>query len=199
MGRETTDEIAREAARLLADGSVADVGDAIRAAVDRLGLRGSPRPGHGRVRQHLQGLELQSSGDRAYAERVRSIWRAADELMTALETAVADAEPRLMGRGARGEFDGPVVLYVRIHTRRRIGEIAELLETYGYAAASFETADTRYGRFDRLRLMEPEAEFVITRCLPEMLCKARVDLFKRKPVAALTPAELRDRLRQLDE
>jgi hypothetical protein len=194
MSRRSTDEIAREAARLLAAGRVVDVGEAIRAAAAALGLGGAPRPGHGRVRRHLQGLTLQSQGQVAYDAHVRAILEATEEVMTALETALPDAEPRLMGRGARGELDGSTALYVRVHTRAPVSEIAAGLETFGYDEYTFETADTRFGRLDRIRLVEPDGTFVITRCLPEMLWKANTDLFKKRPVESMTLEELRERL-----
>lgn len=189
-----TDTIAREAARLLETGRAGSISHAIRTAAEALGLSGAPLPGTGRVRKHVQAMSMQALGDDCYAESIRAVWRVAEEIMTALEQGLPDAEPRLMGRGAKGQIDGGVVLYIRLHTRAAIGEVARALVEFGYDEPGFETADTRFGRFDRVRMDVDGQEVVITRCMPEMLYKAGVDLFHKRPVESLTLPELRDRL-----
>lgn len=194
MPDQRTDRIAREAARLLETGHAESVASAIRAAADALDALDAPLPGHGTVRKHIQGMAMQAMGDVAYHESVRDVLRIAEEIMTALEHAVPDAECLLVGRAAEGLVDGPVTLHIRIHTRRPLREIIEALVDYGYDELAFETAETRLGRLDRIRFPEEMCEVALTRCLPEMRRERKRDLFSGRPVASVTVKELRQRL-----
>ena len=87
-----TDQIAREAARLIETGRAESIDDAIRAAAKTLGCHDAPMPGSGRVRQHAQAMSMQSMGDEGYAESVRNVWEIAEQLMTVLEQGMPDAQ-----------------------------------------------------------------------------------------------------------
>jgi hypothetical protein len=190
-----TDEIARDAARLMASSRTTSIGEAIRAAASALGYHDVDLPGHGRVRKHAQGLAMQTLGSDGYAQSVSDVWRAAERVMTVLTEAIPDAEPLLAGRAAQGLIDGGVTLHIRVYTHAAIGEVAQTLVDFGYEEPGFETAVTRFGRLDRLRLADEGIEVLLTRCPPDVVGRSEVDLFTGKPVAVVKLAELRAKLR----
>lgn len=187
---EATDRIAREAARLLEGGKIARLDEAIRKAADVLKLGAVRLPTHGHVRRHVQGMAMQAMGAEAYAQEVRDIWRQAEEIMTILE----DWGPVLNGRAAKGLIDAGVTLHIKIFMKRRIGEAAQRLEDFGCDEGEFGTAETAYGRFERLRFIDEGREVIVTRCAEHQRELAGVDLFTRKPVETMGLAELRQRL-----
>jgi len=189
-----TDEIAREAARLMASSRSGSIGEAIHAAASALGYHDVDLPGHGRVRKHAQGLAMQALGREGYARSVDDVWQAAERIMTVLTEAIPDAEPLLAGRAAQGLIDGGVTLHVRVYTHASIGDIAQTLVDFGYDEPGFETAATRFGRLDRLRLADEGIEILLTRCPPDVVGRSAVDLFTGKPVPTATLAELRARI-----
>ncbi|MEE8458361.1 MAG: hypothetical protein V3S08_00725 [Phycisphaerales bacterium] len=195
MTDSRTDEVAREAARLMASSRSGSIGEAIRAAASALGYHDVDLPGHGRVRKHAQGLAMQALGREGYARSVDDVWQAAERIMTVLTEAIPDAEPLLAGRAAQGLIDGGVTLHVRVYTHASIGDIAQTLVDFGYDEPGFETAATRFGRLDRLRLADEGVEILLTRCPPDVVGRSAVDLFTGKPVRTATLAGLRGKLR----
>ncbi len=171
------------------------IGEAIRAAASALGYHDVDLPGHGRVRKHAQGLAMQALGREGYARSVDDVWQAAERIMTVLTEAIPDAEPLLAGRAAQGLIDGGVTLHVRVYTHASIGDIAQTLVDFGYDEPGFETAATRFGRLDRLRLADEGVEILLTRCPPDVVGRSAVDLFTGKPVRTATLAGLRGKLR----
>ena len=190
-----TDQIAREAARLIETGRAESIDAAIHAAADALNLQDVPLPGRGRVRKHAQAMSMQALGDVGYAESVRNVWEIAEQLMTALDQAMPDAPTLLVGRAAKGQIDAGVTIHIRIYTKSPIAEIAQALADFDYDEPTFETAQTTSGRLNRLRLTEEGIEIVLTRCLPEMIKDAQVDLFKGQPIETVTLEELREMLK----
>lgn len=182
---DVADRIAREAARLIHTGQIDEIDRAIAAAADRVGLAGSRSPGAGRVRQHLQGMSMQAMGDAAYAERRREILSTIEELMTLVETTFDDAEMLLVGRAAQGLFDGPGAVHIRLYTDHPIRDVAALLADHEYDEPQLETAKTRLGRLDRLRVVEAEVEMIVTRCPAVRRSSAGRDLFDDTPIATL--------------
>ncbi len=172
----------------------ASIGEAIRAAANGLGYHDVDLPGHGRVRKHAQGLAMQALGSEGYAQSVGDVWRVAERIMTVLAEAVPDAEPLLAGRAAEGLIDGGVTLHVRVHSQASIGDVAQTLVDFGYEEPGFETARTRFGRLDRLRLEDAGIEVLVTLCPPNVVGRSSVDLFSGKPVSTATLAELRGKL-----
>jgi len=170
------------------------IGEAIRAAASALGYHDVDLPGHGRVRKHAQGLAMQALGREGYARSVDDVWQAAERIMTVLTEAIPDAEPLLAGRAAQGLIDGGVTLHVRVYTHASIGDVAQTLVDFGYDEPGFETAATRFGRLDRLRLADEGIEILLTRCPPDAVERSGVDLFTGKPVSTVTLAELRAKL-----
>lgn len=170
------------------------IGEAIRAAASALGYHDVDLPGHGRVRKHAQGLAMQALGQEGYARSVDDVWQAAERIMTVLTEAIPDAEPLLAGRAAQGLIDGGVTLHVRVYTHASIGDVAQTLVDFGYDEPGFETAATRFGRLDRLRLADEGIEILLTRCPPDVVGRSTVDLFTGKPVPTATLAELRARI-----
>jgi len=199
MADKRTDQIAREAARLIETGKAGTVGEAIRLAADALHLRDAPMPGHGRVRKHAQGMAMQAMGERAYRQSIRDVWSVAEQILTVLEQSQSGGSPLLVGRAVKGQIDAGVTLHVRVYTRRPIREIVESLVGYGYEEPTFETADTRFGRLDRIRFQEEGCQVVLTRCLPEMAGQSNRDLFTGRPIVTATAGELRRRLAEHPE
>jgi hypothetical protein len=189
-----TDDIAREAARLIERGRADNIGEAIRVAADRLGYRNADLPGPGRVRAHARALAMQALGDAGYAQSVRAVWQAAERLMTVLHHAWPEADALLVGRAAQGQIDAGVTVHVRLYTDAAIGAVAEALVGYGYDEPTFETANTRLGRLSRIRLQEDGLELVVTRCLPHMAGSADRDLFSGRPIKTATLEEVRRKL-----
>ena len=194
MTDKRTDQIAREAARLIETGKAGTVAEAIRLAADALHLRDAPMPGHGRVRKHAQGMAMQAMGASAYRQSIRDVWSIAEQILTVIEQSQPGGSSVLVGRAAKGQIDAGVTLHLRVYTRRPIREIVESLVAYGYEEPSFETAETRFGRLDRIRFREEGCQVVLTRCLPEMAGQMNRDLFTGRPIAMVTGGELRRRL-----
>lgn len=191
MIRCNTDQIAREAARLYELGQASSIGDAIHTAIERLKMAGTPPPSFGRVREHLRGFAMQALGERGYAAGVQRVLEIAEEVMTLFE----DCAPQLVGRGAKAQIDGGVVLHIRVYTGTPIEKLAEVLEEADYEPPKIETVNTRFGRLNRLRFEEDGQEVVLTRCLPSMTIAERAkDLFTGKKIALLELEELRARL-----
>lgn len=188
------DRIAREAARLLDRGAAPSIADAIEAAAARLGLETCDRPGAGLVRRHLQGQAMAALGAEGYADRVRALYESIEHVMTALVEGCNDAEALLVGRAARGRVDGVEAIHVRVYTTCPIGAMAEILVGFGWDEPSFATADTRFGRLDRMILHDEDRPIIITRCLPAMYAHRGLGLYSRKPIVAETLAEVRKRL-----
>jgi hypothetical protein len=188
---ERTEEIAREAARLISKGDVEDLNAAIATAAQRLGLQNAPSPGRGRVRQHVRAMSMQAMGEAAYRGAVREMRRVAEEMMTMLEEAFDDARTLLVGRAAKGQIDAGVTLHIRIYTEASISDIADVLVQFGYEEPSFETAETRHGRLSRVRLTDDGWEIVLTRCMPDLYRRADIDLFTGRRQAVATVADVR--------
>ena len=196
MSDPRTDQIAREAARLIGDGRTDDVSTAIRMATDALGLRGVPAPGAGRVRKHAQAMTMQALGEAAYAETRVRIWRIAEQAMSVFEHLMPDATALLVGRAAQGFFDAGVTVHIRLYTRQSVSDIASALVEYGYDEPQFETAQSRHGRLSQIRFLDEGIDLVVTRCMPELKSDASADLFSGKPIETMEITALR---RKLDE
>jgi len=141
-------------------------------------------------------MAMQSMGEAAYnAKRVR-IWQIAEQIMTVFEHVMSDAEPALVGRAAEGQIDAGVTIHIRLYARNSISDIAAALVQFGYDEPSFQTAETRHGRLNQVRVVEEGIDVVLTRCPPELEIAAGIDLFTGKAITTLTLAQLR---RQLDQ
>jgi hypothetical protein len=193
---DETDRIAREAARRLVDGSAGTVPDAIRRAAEALAITDAPRPGPGRVRAHLRALTMQALGVAGYAQLVRDVLGAAEQLMTLLEETYDLATAVLVGRAARGEIDRGGTLHVRLYGDVRPADLAEKLVEHEYEEPSFETAETRHGRLTRLRFLDDDRQFVITLCPAALERDASNDLLSGRRIACVRLSELRARLEQ---
>lgn len=190
------DQIAREAARLMAIGRADVIEDAIHFAAESLGFRGVPLPGHGRVRKHAQAMAMQALGDAAYHQSRVKVWRIAEQLMSVFEHVMPEARTLLVGRAAQGYVDAGVTIHIRLYTRTSISSIVESLAQFGYDEPGFQTADTPHGRLSQIRLIEEGIDVRLTRCMPEMLKHAEFDLFSGKPIETIDLPALR---RKLDE
>lgn len=194
IDRGRNDRLAREAAQLYHEGKTDTVADAIRLAIQKYGVEGDP-PSQGRVRKHIQALSMQAMGSAAYAQAIKNRLRAAEQFMSALDDHYAGVPMFLVGRAAKGHLDGDTVLHVRIYTDAPIEDLVDTLVELGYDEPTFETADTRFGKLNRLRFIDDDATLLLTRCLPAMLKDVPKDLHTGAPLATLTLKQLRDRLR----
>lgn len=190
MKHRRSDEIAREAARLFDRGQAGTIPEAIQRAKQRLNAFDAPAPSHGRVREHLRGLAMESLGAEGYADHVRAVLASAEQVMAVLEAH----DPLLVGRAAKGHIDGGVVLHIRVYTDASIEELVEMLEAAEYAVERVETVNTRFGRLNRLCFETDGRSVVVMRCLPEMAKDRAVDLFNERRIAICSLEALRDRL-----
>jgi len=197
-GREHTELFAREAARLYHEGKAKTISDAIHKAAQQLGhsAGASDAPSHGRVRKHVQALSMQAMGSDAYADAIKERLRAAEQLMSALDEHYAGVPIFLMGRAARGHVDGDTTLHIRIYTDEPIDQLAQTLVDLGYNEPKFETANTRLGKLNRMRIRDADADadILLTRLLPAMLKSEQRDLFTNAAIATQTLKQLRDQL-----
>ncbi len=188
-----TDEVAREAAGLLDDRDAASISEAIEQATNALDAWDAPRPSRGRIREHARALAMQRLGEAGYAESVRAVLREAEEIMTVLEHELGD-ETRLVGRAARGQIDAGVVVHVRVHTDRDIGEIAEVLVAHDLPEPEFEGVETRVGKLDRIRFEEDGVDIAVIRVPPELRCDRSLDLVTGKRIESIGLDALRELL-----
>ncbi len=186
-----TDEIAREAARLIQTGRAADIPDAMRRAVTSLGYDRARLPGSGRIRKHAQAMSMAAMGDAAYRELRLKVWRIAEQVMTVFEHIMPEAHSLLVGRAAEGLIDAGVVVHIRLHTKRTDVEIAQALIEFGYDEPAFGSVETRHGRLQQVRFMEDGQQIVLTRCTPDLAEDRGTDLVTGRAIEALTLGELR--------
>jgi len=176
MDDPRTDLIARHAASLVTRGGCEPAGASLTIPQEAMGLRqaievaarslrafGAPMPSVGLVRRHVRAMSMQALGADGYHRQVMAVWEAAEELMGTLEHGLGDVRTELVGRAARGQIDGGVLIHVRAITRTPIEEIAEVLVDFGYAEPAFGTAKTRHGRMGQLRFSDEGNDFVVTR------------------------------------
>lgn len=189
----TSDDLAREAARLIELGRAVDVADALRQVTEGLDewtRSHVRRPSHGLVREHVRGYAMQSMGEQAYRESVRRVWRIAEDVMTLFE----QYDPVLAGRTAKGQIDAGATAHIRLYTVEDIGELARLLVEHEYEEPAFDTINTRWGRLNRLRFQEQDVQVSVTRCRPDMRAEAGVNLHDGSRIEVLTLKQLRGRL-----
>jgi hypothetical protein len=192
-----TDEIAREAARLIQTGRVAEIQSAIAMAAESLGYWHAPLPGQGRVRKHAQAMTMQSVGEAEYQRMRLNVWQVAEEMLSALELAAPDGRALFVGRAADGHIDAGVTIHIRLYTRTPIERIAQALVEMDYDDPTFHTAETRFGRLSQVKFIVNGVEIMVTRCMPEMQSASGRDLFRDKPVAVIDVGELRRKIREL--
>lgn len=193
-----TDQIAREAARLIETGRSENIDSAIRAAAENPHLRGAALPAHSRVRKHAQAMSMQSLGDAAYNQQRIKVWRIAEQIMSALEHAIPEARTLLVGRAAKGHIDAGASIHIRIYTEISISRIAQTLVQFGSQEPVFLTAETIHGRLSRIRFNEESIEVVLTRCPTALATQTGIDLHTGKPIERLDLNDLRNRLQQAE-
>jgi hypothetical protein len=193
-----TDQIAREAARLIDAGRADNLSQAIRLAAESLNARGAPLPGHGRVRKHAQAMALQSLGEAAYQQKRLDVWRVAEEVMSAFEHVMPEAESAFVGRAAQGLIDAGVTVQIRLYTEAPLSFIASVLQDFGYGEPSFRTSDTRFGRLNQIQIEEDGVPITITRCPPAMFPDRTTDLFTGKSIESVGLSTLRQWLKTRD-
>jgi len=189
-----TDEVAREAARLVEAGHEATVRGAILAATRILDAWDVPRPSVGRVREHARSMALEEQGVEGYVESILELWSIAEEVMAVLEHALPDVETALVGRSARGQIDAGVVLRIRAYTDHPIGELAAALVEHGFEEPEFETLATRVGLLDQIRFLAEGEEVAVIRVPRSAAIDPRTDLVTGRRTDFLDLERLRERL-----
>lgn len=190
-----TDEIAREAARLIDEGIEPTVRSGILGAVRRFDAWDAPRPSAGRVREHARSMAMEELGESGYTASVREVWRAAEEVMAVLEQELADADTELVGRVVRGQIDAGFVIHVRVHTDHAIGEIAQALVDHDFEEPDFDTVTTESGVvLDQIRFLDDIEEIAVLRVPKSMRSDRRRDIVRGKRIDVLDLGELRRRL-----
>jgi len=141
---------------------------------------------------------MQELGDAGYQQRITDMYRGAEELMTAIEMGVPDCETLLVGRAAEGLIDAGLTINIRVYTDVSIRDIAAALVEFGYPEPEFETRDTRFGRMNRLHVVDEEHEFdaVITRVFRKCPADRRECVFTGKRLAIATLPQLREIIAQ---
>ncbi|MFM7051654.1 MAG: hypothetical protein ACKOYN_05920 [Planctomycetota bacterium] len=175
--RAAKHEVARRAARILAEGRAADVEGAVDRAMHEAGLPArAPRPTRAMLRAHAQGAEEEQDGAEARRARIADALTEACEVLAVLEEAVLleDPEgdlrpiPEVYGRAARGHFDLDPTVHVRVVTSLAAGRLADHLSRAGLGDAACGALRSRYGMLDQLVLDGAQAEFRILRIPPRM-------------------------------
>lgn len=152
---------------------------AIRAGVDAAALSAAD------VREHARAAAMEALGDEGYRRRVAEVLGVAEEAMTLLETLPGEPRATLVGRAAKGQIDADPCCRIRLASECGPAEIAALLVEAGYEEPSFGTVATRFGRLDRLVLVDGGIELRVTRCPPAMRIPHDADLRGRGIVPAL--------------
>ncbi len=195
-----TDDVAREAARLVESGREPTVRSAIRAARRRLDAWDAPVPSVGRVREHARSMAMAEQGEAGYVASILDVLAVAAEVMDVLEHAFLGCETALVGRAARGQIDSGVVLHIRLYSEAPIGEIARALVEHDYEEPEFETLTTRVGVLEQIRF-DAEGEDVAVLRVPPSVASAdrRVDLVTGRRTEILELAALQDVLEEAEE
>ncbi len=194
--RSDVDRIAQEAARLFDRGKASSLRKAIEAAAASM-RSGERLPSVGQVRRHLQGRAMQALGDEGYRHAVQEYLSVPEALMTALTEMMDGVLPLLVGRTAVGLVDGPARVHVRVYTEMPIDELAQRLVDLGYEEPSFETVDSRFGRLNRLVVVDEGVELVLTRCPAGLRDSRDRDLFTARPIPTADLSDVRRLIERL--
>mgnify|MGYP004164229941 CR=1 FL=1 len=177
------DRIARDAARLLHDGSETTVQAAIAAARSAAGGGTLPPPSRGRVRRHLAAMQQQSMGADEFRRVRYSVLKAVEECMAGLHWAVEDLELRLAGRAAEGVVDGLEPVWMRVHSTVDDGVLCSVLEEQEFEVTGIGTLETRHGRMTRITAEAAEFDLVLLRCHHRSQVLEAINLVTGGPVA----------------
>ncbi len=186
-----TDEIAKEAARLVGDSVSMNIAAAISKAAQILNYEDAPKPGWGRVRKHLQAQTMQFQGKEEYQQSIINLWECAESMMTSLTLAFNDAEIYLVGRAAEGQIDGGLQAYIRIYTSHSITTLTQVLVELGCEEIEYKTFDTLHGRLNAMHIVESPWEFVLIRCPLDLHANRKRNLFTGKEIKIVSLVQLR--------
>jgi len=181
----SSDLLAREAARLIAEGEASDAAAALRIVAER--MRGAPvsLPTPARVRMHLEAMLMQRLGAEGYAQRVARRVETADELLAAVDAMTGGDPGYLVGRAAAGEADPEGTIHLRVYTNLAARHIADALRDLGYTDPLLRSAQTPRGRIDELRFDEDGWPIVLRVCPPGLERDVRRDLFTGRRIDAV--------------
>ena len=172
------DRIARDAARLLHDGSETTVQAAICGPLRR---RGGDAAAAFRGGSGTSAMQQQSMG--AASWRVRHSVEAVEECMAGLHWAVEDLELRLAGRAAEGVVDGLEPVWMRVHSTVDDGVLCSVLEEQEFEVTGIGTLETRHGRMTRITAEAAEFDLVLLRCHHRSQVLEAVNLVTGGPVS----------------
>jgi hypothetical protein len=190
----------REAARLLdaarGGGRSLAIEEAIRLAAARAGIDPAAISA-AEIRDHARGVAMAELGDEGYRRRVAEILGVAESAMTLLEMLPGEPRTVLVGRAAKGQVDADPFCRIRIASDQSSAVIAARLVEAGYEEPSFGTVATRFGRLERLVLVDDGVELRITRCPPAMRIPVDGDLRGAGRVPALDLDGVRETIAEL--
>jgi hypothetical protein len=184
-------ELARAAARALADGRVAGVEHAIDRAYDE--TRVDPRtrrPTRAELRAHARALEESEQGELGRLLRIDAALVEACDVLARLEETVIAREPgggdlpppEVYGRAVHGHFDLDPVVHVRVTTSLSAAILAQALFDGGFDDPTCRSIETRYGRLDEIGFEGEHARYRIVRIPPRMAVDRGRDLVRGKDV-----------------
>jgi hypothetical protein len=188
----TSDALAREAAKLIATGQVDSIDEALERVAAYMPSRGA-MPGHGRVRQHLQGMTMQRLGKEGYEKWSTEIIEFIEEFMLLFAEMTLDVEPLLVGRAAERLFDGPTAVHIRLYTDSGETDLLSLMAMYGYPDPVRTTIDTRHGKLNQytFEFDDEEVSIVLTRCPRALRKDSGLNLVTGEPIATATLKDVR--------
>ncbi len=185
------DDIARRAASLLQKEPNLAVNDAVTQATAHLGLpRDTPPPSAALVRRHAQALAMAQLGQHGYAQQRYERLVAIIDLIRQLEHNFPRARLVLVGRASEGHFDADPHVHIRFIADTPIHLIADALVRAHLPDPEIQTFASRVGVLEQLHSAFDFAPLTITRCPPQQLTHAHLDLQTGKPIAQRTLLQL---------
>lgn len=191
---DPADHIARCAARLLHEGDVASLAQAIERAMQQDASSCESAPAAGLVRRHLRALRQQTLGADGYAQFIRDRYLLIEECMAALEWSIDDLHIRVAGKAAAGRFDEAVPMRFRVHTQLEDSELCTLLEELGFEVDRVHAVQTRHGRMTEVAATSSDVDVVLLRCQHRSQVTEASNLFTGGAVDLLDLAGVRQQL-----
>ncbi|MFK7958938.1 MAG: hypothetical protein AB8G96_00295 [Phycisphaerales bacterium] len=199
---EFVDRVARLAGRMLVTGEASNEADAVRMAARDLGLEGV-RASPSLVRRHAEALDMQARGAEAHQESVVERWRAIEELMSFLEGHLTGDSTLLIGRAARGHFEGTTggagsgaaPVRIRLYTEWAVGRLAEALEQEAEVPeARVRTVKGRRRIHDAISMDDAGGEVLIVLMRPDEWSTRDRDIVRDEPIDVVDLEGLRRRI-----
>ncbi|MDI9402753.1 MAG: hypothetical protein QM516_02670 [Limnohabitans sp.] len=199
-------EVARLAARLLADGREHHAEAAVERAFHELRLPSrAESPSLSEIRMHVRALEESRVGDFGRLNRIVAVLEEALEVLSVLESTVLahDPEgtnrrpPEIYGRAAQGELDLDPVVHVRVETSLRAHVVAHAFAQLAREEVQCGALSSRYGMLDEFRFVTALADYRVLRIPPRMGVDPDLTVTRGERVPHAGYEELSRRIAQL--